>query len=209
MKLKLGRIKSLWSTRPWLRVALAVFIVIPFSASLLWFSIYKRLPVIPQMTRELISPIRLKVEIDSMKRKWHRYDADAVRSRWEELKKNVPDNYDELSGILEGMNRLASTSGFKMKYTLGDIESAVDGTVGFSLLPIKVNLKVLPPSFQNKGATPPDLQRFIVLLKNILDTYYGFDITDISVVGHGNGIKEMDVYFNLWVGFHGETAKLH
>lgn len=209
MKLNTARrLKSLWMDKPWARVIAAVFFVIPLSVLLLWFSIYQRLPIIEEITREVTLPHRLRAEIETAKLYWDEADTEIARDRLKELRKKVPDSYDELSKLIESINALAASNGFKMKYTLGGIVPADERIVGFSLLPINLKLKVTEAAPIDKGREPAGLERFIRMIKTVVDTYYGFDIADITIVGEGNGIKEMDVNFILWVGFQGETGKL-
>ena len=209
MKLNaVGKLKSLWTDKPWTRVIAAVFFIIPLSVFLLWFSVYQRLPVMEEITREVTLPHRLRAEIAQAKLRWDGAGAGIARDRLEEIIKRVPDSYDKLSELIQKINALASSNGFIMKYSLGDIMPADERIVGFSLLPINLKLKIPDAAPINKGRAPAGLEQFIRMIKNIVDTYYGIDIADIAIVGEGNGIKEMDVNFILWVGFRGETGNL-
>lgn len=210
MKLNLDYVKLLWQLKPWIRVSLLVFFLVPIPTSLLAISFFYRLPHIKQAEEEIRRPLRLKMEIDEMMAAGNEKDLEIIKARWEEIRNKVPGSYEDVSYFIENFVKFISSRGFSINYMLGELKPAYQEMVGFSILPIKANLMIkrinVNQTADKTMDAPVGLVEYIELLHEIVSNYFGVDLVGIRVIGTGSEIRTIHVSFNLWVGFGGEAV---
>lgn len=203
MKLSITNFKSLWRTKPWFRVYLFALFLIPVPTIFLIISFFFTLPKIGKLENEINIPQQIREEIERTKGYWPENDEKAVRESIEEIRKNVPNSYEDVLYWVKDLISLAFSKGFVMTYTLGDLLPAHNGAVGFSLLPLDVKLKVKREA--NKETS--GLIIFLKMLREIMENHYGVDLTNITVTGSGVDLNEIDLNLNLWVGFESDIIE--
>lgn len=206
MNFKLDNIKLLWLNKSWTRVYFMAFFLVPIPVALLLTSIFWRLPLVKQATEEMKHIIQLNNEIETMMATYTDKDMEDAETNWEQVRNKVPGSYEDVSYLIEDLIKLVSSRGFVMNYTLADLKPAYHEVEGLSLLPISVKLMGRGIDANQTGFVPAGLVQFVELLHEIANNYYGVDLASVMVTGIGDGIKIMDVNFNLWVGFGSEVA---
>lgn len=206
MNFKLDNIKSLWLHKPWTRVYFMAFFLVPVPLAFLLISIFGRLPHIAQATEEMKHVLQLNNEIETMMATCTDKDIEDAKIGWEQVRNKMPGSYEDVSSLIGDLIKLVSSRGFVMNYTLADLKPAYHEVVGFSLLPLNVKLMVRGIDANQTRSVPAGMFQFIELLHEIVNSYYGVDLVSVMVTGIGDGIKMMDVNFNLWVGFGGDVT---
>ncbi|WP_096896085.1 hypothetical protein [Candidatus Scalindua japonica] len=209
MKIKVGYFWSLWQRNPWYRVYFFLFFLMPVPILILFVSLYHRLPRITEATDEIIQSVQLRYEVEREKVDTSDKEMKIAMNNWKNTRKRIPDSYDAVSDLIIDLNRFASSRGFDMSYTMGELVPDVSGEIALSLLPINLKLKVKGINTNQHAPVSVGLVQFVELLHGIVESYFGVDLSKVVVKGMGEGIRTMDVSINLWVGFGNELQGIN
>jgi hypothetical protein len=206
MSKKIELFKSVWREKPLFRVYLILIILIPIPLILVSVSIFFRLPAIKKVTHQMKSSVWFLEEIENTKSTYTESKMQRAWTDWENVRNNIPDSFEEVSDRISDIIQTISSRGFKMSYKLGELKSAYHGASDLSVLPLSVKMKRQGSDANQTGSVPIGIVQFIDLLREIDSIYYGIDLAGLLVTGIGDGIKTMNVDFNLWVAFGSEET---
>ncbi|MCP5005640.1 MAG: hypothetical protein GY941_17150 [Planctomycetes bacterium] len=206
MRKKLGYLLSLWKNNPWNKLYFMLLFLIPVPIVILSITLFYRLPCIYKTTQEIRHSLQNRYEIEREKVNSSDKKMEIAVNNWDGFKKKIPDSYEAVSSLIIGLNKFASSRGFQMSYTLGDLKPVYSGATDLSLLPINLNLNIKKIGTDQIGSLPVGLVQFVELLHDIVEGYYSVDLSGVVVKGTGKGIRVMDVSINLWVAFGSELA---
>ncbi|GAX62692.1 dioxygenase [Candidatus Scalindua japonica] len=181
----------------------------PVPILILFVSLYHRLPRITEATDEIIQSVQLRYEVEREKVDTSDKEMKIAMNNWKNTRKRIPDSYDAVSDLIIDLNRFASSRGFDMSYTMGELVPDVSGEIALSLLPINLKLKVKGINTNQHAPVSVGLVQFVELLHGIVESYFGVDLSKVVVKGMGEGIRTMDVSINLWVGFGNELQGIN
>ena len=201
MKLTPGYLWSLWKNNPRSRVCFMVLFLIPVPVLILSITVFYRLPCTNKTTEEIRNSYQMEYEIEKERAVISDKEMKVAIDNWEVIRRKIPYSYEAVSNIIFDLNKLVSSKGFEMVYTLEELDPDFNGVTGLSLLPVNLKLKVKDIDINQKEYIAPGLDSFVELLHDIVNIYYGVDLSNVVVKGIGNGIKTMEVRIDLWVGF--------
>ncbi len=205
MKLKSSYFWSLWNNNPKSRVYFMILFVIPIPLLILSLSMFYRLPCINDATEEINNSIQIGYEVEREEIATSDKEMKIAMDNWEGVRKRLPDSYKAVARLVIDLNNFMSSMGFEMNYTLGGLDSDINGVRGLSLLPINLKLKVRGIGANQNRSAQVELEHFVEMLHSVVTGYYGVNLSNVAVNGIGEGIRTMEVSINLWVSFGNES----
>lgn len=200
---------SLYKNNPWGRLYFFLLLLTPIPVLVLPITIFYRLPCITKATEEIRHSHQIKYEIERDKIDTSDKKMEIAVNEWESVRSKIPGSYEAVSYLIIDLNKLLSSRGFEMSYTLGELMPYLNGETVLSLLPLNLTLKARKIDTNQNESVPLGLPQFVELLQGLVKSYYGLELSNVVVKGVGEGIGIMDVSINLWVSFGVELHSIN
>lgn len=178
------------------RIIVGCAIVLP--VAWLWWSLVNRLP---EMNRTLAGERRqlskLELYMNEKENGWSDEEVVKAKENLKRIKTKLIASYEDLAGWLEEVNGYASAEGYDADFKVEAIESVSEDVKGVSVAPIKVILKPKRRLSESKKG----YISYLNLLRRIVERDFGIDLIEVNMKGDDKGVTQMEVLFNVLVGF--------